>query len=67
MTGKKPILSAKIAIKGSEEKTKKLKEPLFDSDDNFYFIAGYTNWGFPYGITWEEAELDNLIENDVGI
>lgn len=47
--------------KKREEKAKKLKEPLFDSDDNFYFIAGYTSWGFPYGITWEEAELDNLI------
>ena len=23
-------------------------------DENFYFIAGYTSWGFPYGITWEE-------------
>ncbi|HAU1249903.1 TPA: hypothetical protein F8R87_08800 [Legionella pneumophila] len=51
--------------KKREEKAKKLKEPLFDSDDNFYFIAGYTSWGFPYGITWDEAELDNLIE--VGI
>ena len=34
----------------------------FDSDEHYYFIAGYTSAGFPYGITWEEAELDNLIE-----
>lgn len=27
-----------------------------DSDDNFVFIAGYTSWGIPYGITWEEME-----------
>lgn len=25
-------------------------------DENFFFIAGYTSWGFPYGITWEEAD-----------
>lgn len=24
-----------------------------EQDENFYFIAGYTDWGFPYGITWE--------------
>ena len=24
-----------------------------DQDDTFYFIAGYTSGGFPYGITWE--------------
>lgn len=27
-----------------------------DSDDTFYFIAGYTSGGAPYGITWEEAK-----------
>lgn len=25
-------------------------------DERFAFIAGYTSWGFPYGITWEEME-----------
>jgi len=25
-----------------------------DSDDTFAYIAGYTSWGFPYGVTWEE-------------
>ena len=48
--------------KKREENEKKFKDPLFDSDDNFYFIAGYTSGGAPYGITWEEAELNNLIE-----
>lgn len=50
--------------KKKEEKKNKLKEPLYDSDDNFYYLAGYTSWGFPYGITWEEAEIDNLIRNE---
>ena len=27
-----------------------------DSDENFVFIAGYTSWGFPDGVTWEEQE-----------
>ncbi|MDP3706322.1 MAG: hypothetical protein Q8R24_10540 [Legionellaceae bacterium] len=44
------------------KKQELLDDLLFDSDDHYYFIAGYTSGGFPYGITWEEAELDNLIE-----
>lgn len=28
-----------------------------DSDDRFYFIAGYTSGGAPYGVTWEEMGL----------
>jgi len=27
-----------------------------DSDEIFYYIAGYTSNGVPYGITWEEIE-----------
>ena len=40
---------------------------LMDQDENFYFIAGYTSGGAPYGITWEEAERDGLLadENDM--
>ena len=30
------------------------EQPLYDSDETFAYIAGYTSWGFPYGITWEE-------------
>ena len=29
----------------------------------FYFIAGYTAGGAPYGITWEQARKDGLIES----
>lgn len=32
--------------------------PIMDSDDRFYYIAGYTSAGFPYGITWEEMDAD---------
>lgn len=29
-----------------------------DSDETFYYIAGYTSNGVPYGITWDEIEKD---------
>lgn len=29
---------------------------MFESDETFAFIAGYTSGGAPYGITWEEME-----------
>jgi hypothetical protein len=25
-------------------------------DETFAFIVGYTAWGFPHGVTWEEME-----------
>ncbi len=31
---------------------------LIESDQNFAYIAGYTEWGFPYGVTWEELEAE---------
>ena len=30
--------------------------PCLDQDDTFAYIAGYTEGGFAYGITWEEWE-----------
>jgi hypothetical protein len=48
--------------KRKAEKKQALDELPFDSDEHYYFIAGYTSGGFPYGITWEEVELDNLNE-----
>ena len=33
------------------------------SDGNFYFIAGHTSGGVPYGITWEQARRDGLLED----
>ena len=31
-------------------------------DDRFFFIAGYTSGGAPYGITWEEARINGIDE-----
>lgn len=35
-----------------------MNELYSDSDDTFCFIAGYTDGGVPYGVTWEELGLD---------
>ena len=57
----------KLAIKRARRrrKKKKLKEQqerlnaLPDwQDDRFFFIAGYTSGGAPYGMTWEEMGLN---------
>lgn len=32
--------------------------PLIEQDDTFFFIAGYTSGGAPYGVTWEQMELE---------
>lgn len=50
-TGKKP------------RKKKKSKNKLENDwndfqDDRFFFIAGYTSGGVPYGITWEEMGMN---------
>lgn len=34
-----------------------LAERFPDSDDHFFYIAGYTSGGAPYGVTWEEMGL----------
>ncbi|MBM7653498.1 hypothetical protein [Neobacillus cucumis] len=42
-----------------KEKRKQEKEQVKDEWDNmFYFVAGYTENGFPFGITKEEMEED---------
>lgn len=33
-----------------------------DQDDQFYFIAGYTEGGAPYGVTWEEYEAQSAFD-----
>ena len=37
---------------------REFSERWANSDDNFYYIAGYTPGGAPYGITWEEMGLE---------
>ena len=35
-----------------------------EQDENFYYIAGYTSGGFPYGVTWQEMGLEPFQEED---
>lgn len=43
------------------EREEKRLQAFYDcfpnSDDTFYYIAGYTPGGAPYGLTWEEMGL----------
>lgn len=45
-----------------EEQQRKTEQEFYnrfpDSDDTFYFIAGYTSGGAPYGVTWAEMGLE---------
>lgn len=62
-----------MASKGKAKKKKHNKmqqqyeDKLFESDDVFAFIAGYTAGGFPYGITWGEmAEIEQNEKEKIG-
>ena len=35
-----------------------------DSDDTFFYIAGYTSGGAPYGVTWAEMGLASWQDPD---
>ena len=57
----------KLAIKRAARRARKRKaqkQQEQDSslsnwqDDRFFFIAGYTSGGAPYGVTWEEMGLE---------
>ena len=47
---------AKKAKRRAKRRAEKEAATLFhtDQDDRFFFIAGYTSGGAPYGVTWEE-------------
>jgi len=53
-----------VSKKQKKVKKQDLYEELFEQDEYFYYIAGYTPGGAPYGITWEEARRDGLIEQE---
>ena len=41
------------------KKQLQLEEDMYsDSDDTFFYIAGYTSGGAPYGVTWEQMGLE---------
>ncbi|CAM4245769.1 UPF0158 family protein [Paenibacillus alkaliterrae] len=54
-------------MKNNKRKFKNEQAEDIDQDDTFYFIAGYTDGGAPFGITWEEHEADKLKEAAGGL
>ena len=54
----------KLAVKRVARKRKKARlaaqeqQRLPEQDDRFFYIAGYTSGGAPYGVTWEEMGLE---------
>lgn len=49
------------------KRRKKLQESqsiISDQDDTFFYIAGYTSEGAPYGVTWEQMGMDPYDELD---
>jgi hypothetical protein len=61
----KESLKAQERLKQEHKLRKKQSESLndyIDYNETFYFIAGYTSGGTPYGVTREEVVNDGLIE-----
>ena len=62
----------KLEIEKEDAKTGNFDEPAdFEvepfytwQDSDYYFIAGYTSGGVPYGITWEEYEREYKEDED---
>lgn len=54
------VRAAKKAGNPRKKRAKKAAkaEPL-EQDDTFFFIAGYTSGGAPYGVTWEEMGMES--------
>lgn len=58
---KAAILKAKNEARRKRRKKKKLRESqamVPEQDDTFFFIAGYTPGGAPYGVTWKQMDMD---------
>lgn len=53
-------LKRRKAKRRAQRRAKQAEPPLFheDQSDTFFYIAGYTSGGAPYGVTWEEMGLE---------
>lgn len=50
--------AVKTAKPRRKKKKKQVFEPFLEQNDYFFYIAGYTSGGAPYGVTWEEMGLE---------
>lgn len=55
------------AAKAAKESLVSFDMPLYDSDENFAFIAGYTSGGAPYGLTHEEYENIFYLHDEIAL
>ncbi|MBQ9251422.1 MAG: hypothetical protein IJ188_02140 [Clostridia bacterium] len=56
---KQKAYEAELDRKKAKEAAKANAQALIDdsdSDETFAYIAGYTSWDIPYGVTWDELE-----------
>jgi len=53
------FVEGQIARKGKKSKRGETHELSLDRDETFAYIAGYTEAGFAFGVTWEEWEQLN--------
>ena len=58
-----------VKVKKKKRKSKLKIHEEITQNDMFFYIAGYTSGGAPYGVTWEEMGLDpyESIEQKVAI
>lgn len=53
-------------LAGKDRKKAAKRNPPAETDsfqnETFFFIAGHTSGGAPYGITWDQAEEEGLLE-----
>lgn len=58
----KELQRVRAAKKAGTPRKKQVKKAVeaspLDQDDTFFFIAGYTSGGAPYGVTWAEMGLE---------
>ena len=52
------IRRAQLQEKKREREEQEWLDKHADQNDQFFYIAGYTSGGAPYGVTWEEMGLE---------
>lgn len=46
-----------VARRREKKRQERIENFYQDCDDRFFYIAGYTSGGAPYGVTWEEMGM----------
>jgi len=64
-TAAETIRRAQLAEKKRERKEQEWLVKHVNQNDQFYYIAGYTPGGAPYGVTWAEMGLEPWEELEI--